>query len=218
MDHGGGTGVRALRSHSRNSACRDAGPASGDGGAEQPLCGGSPPRRHLRVSPRRRPGRRRHGRPERPAFLLARAGGRGAAGPSGQPRYYTTRGLSHGIARDAQFATSGSVLVLLGDERGRARPRRWLGEGGRSSASNNVGQARAVAVRAAGHSKRMTDLTHGTRWAGLILLVLWKGEWIADVARWVGSEPLAGGCVFDLERGELVEHFRSPCDRDGLTG
>ena len=36
--------------------------------------------------------------------------------------------------------------------------------------SNNVGQARAVAVRAAGYSKRRTDLAHGTRWAGLILL------------------------------------------------
>ena len=63
----------------------------------------SPEIRHLRVSPRHRPGRRRHGRPERPAFLLARARGRAAAGPSG-PRFDATRGLSRGIARDAQFA------------------------------------------------------------------------------------------------------------------
>ena len=45
------------------------------------------------------------------------------------------------------------------------------GSCGRSSASNNVGQARAVTVRAAGYSKRRTDPAHGTPWDGLILLV-----------------------------------------------
>jgi hypothetical protein len=48
--------------------------------------------------------------------------------------------------------------------------RRAFGEGGRSSASNNVNQARAVVVRAAGYSKRRTDLAHGTPWGGPILL------------------------------------------------
>ena len=70
----------------------------------------SPEIPHQRVSPRHRPGRRRHGRPERPAFLLARARGRAAAGLS-RPRFDATRGLSRGIARDAQFATSGHQVL-----------------------------------------------------------------------------------------------------------
>ena len=74
-----------------------------------------------------------------------------------------------------------------------------MGEGGRSSASNNVGQARAVTVRAAGYSKRRTDLAHGTPWAGLILLVFVEGELIAGVARGFGSESQACRRVLDLE-------------------
>jgi hypothetical protein len=65
--------------------------------------GASLANRHLRVSPRRRPGRRHHGGPN--ALLLF---WRGHADPAHQarprPRFVTTRGLSRGIARDALLA------------------------------------------------------------------------------------------------------------------
>ena len=60
------------RARQRTRGITEAGPAR-SGGLRPEI-------RHLRVSPRRRPGRRRHGRLERPAFLLARARGRAAAG------------------------------------------------------------------------------------------------------------------------------------------
>ena len=85
--------------------------------------------------------------------------------------------------------------------------------------SNNVGQARAVAVRAAGYSKRRTDLAHGTPWGGLILLVFLEGR-VNRLMVHVGldlSRKRVDVCLISSE-GELVEHFRAPCDRDGLYG
>ena len=85
-------------------------------------------------------------------------------------------------------------------------------------ASNNVGQARAVAVRAAGYSKRRTDVADGTPWGGLILLVFSVKEGV--VVLHVGldlSRRRVDVCVISSD-GELVEHFRSPADRDGLYG
>ena len=69
--------------------------------------------------------------------------------------------------------------------------------------------------RAAGYSKRRTDLAHGTPWGGLILLVLVEGGVAVLHVGLDVSRKRVDVCLISSE-GELVEHFRAPVDRDGL--
>jgi hypothetical protein len=71
----------------------------------------------------------------------------------------------------------------------------------------------------AGYSKRRTDLVYGTPWGGPILRGFFLRREVVAVLH-VGldlSRKRVDVCLISSE-GELVEHFRSPCDRDGLYG
>ena len=83
-------------------------------------CRPRPEIRHLRVSPCRRPRRRRDRQSETPAFARQRVRATACDGTERGPRFHTARGLLAEIGKDPRFATSASLhlvdlLVLAAD-------------------------------------------------------------------------------------------------------